>query len=66
MTQCETGTEILISSYCLLQPYGEVIQENNFLTWAQELSLIVDQKFMKLDLWFSINNKITHSRKQLW
>lgn len=62
--QLETGTEILISSYCPLLPYGEVIQETNSLTWVQELSQIVDQRFMKLYSWFSINGKMTHSRKQ--
>lgn len=64
-TQYETGTEVLISSYCLLLPYGEVIQETNFLTWVQELSLIVDQRFIKLGSWFYINSRITRSRKQV-
>lgn len=42
MKSCETGTEIFISSYCPLLPYSEVIQEKNFLTWVQELSLVVN------------------------
>lgn len=41
MTQHETETEILTASYRALLPYSEVIQETNFLTWVQELSLIV-------------------------
>lgn len=49
LTQHETGTEILTASYHRLLPYSEVIQETNFLTWVQELSLIVGQRFIKLD-----------------
>lgn len=58
----ETGTEILISSYCPLLPYSEVIQEKNLGPRTFPSGKL---KVYKLDSWFPINSKMTLSRKQL-